>query len=527
MRERLNIFQPPPEKGTMAGQLPGVAGQIDFIEARMPVSAHCGHPAAVRHWPGAEGEPSRGGLSTIVEAGLRALKPGREEAELTRLSIMMVAPLLLAAASPASSQGAQPAAAPPGATAPESTFDAAARREIVARLSEELRNRYVFPETGERAATRIATALAAGEYDDLADPAAFVRRLSADVQAIAHDRHLNIMSLASPPPVPPIMIPVDEAGLIRADRLRGGIGYIEVVGFPPLEEFKPVLDRVMSDLRNSRALIVDVRRNGGGAPDAVAYLVSYLVRPDRPINTIVSRVPNTADFERHTFSSVPTPVSFTRVPVLVLTSRETFSGGEEFAYDVQALGRGTIIGEVTGGGANPTGPVDLGYGVMASIPFGRAENPVTNTNWEGRGVQPDVAVAAGDAFRVALQRAGQAPVAEVEAASVQRLFAPRSTALPGYEAAIRRLVVGFISGEPDYSIMAPEFADRTRRELSRLRSDFSPLGELRSVRFRRPLMGGDEFELRFANGIRLMPIRLDSNGRIVEMLPPIPAPEAD
>lgn len=444
---------------------------------------------------------------------------------MTKFSITMFVPLLLAAASSASSQRPQPEATPPGATALAGTFDAAARRAIVARLSEELRDRYVFPETGERAATRISAALAAGEYDGLADPAEFIQRLSADVHAIARDRHLNIMSpTAPPPPGDPIMMPVDEGGVTRADRLAGGIGYIEVVGFPPLGDFKPVLDRAMSGLRNSRALIVDVRRNGGGMPESVAYLVSYLVEPDRPINTIVSRVPGTTDFERQSYSSVPTPVSFDRVPVFVLTSRETFSGGEEFAYDVQALERGTIIGEVTGGGANPTGPVDLGHGVMASIPFGRAENPVTHANWEGRGVQPDVAAAANDAFGVALRRAGQEPVGDIEAASVERLFAPRSTPLPGYEAAIRRLVAGFVSGEPDYSIMAPEFADRTRGELSRLRADFSPLGELRSIRFRRPLMGGDEFELTFANGIRLMPILLDPNGKIIAMLPPIPAP---
>jgi hypothetical protein len=253
--------------------------------------------------------------------------------------------------------------------------------------------------------------------------------------------------------------------------------------------------------------------------------VSYLVEPNRPINRIVSRVPKTNEFTRQDHTSVPTPVSFAKVPVYVLTSQKTFSGGEEFAYDVLALKRGTIIGEVTGGGANPTGPVDLGHGVMASIPFGRAENPITKTNWEGLGVQPDVAVAASDAFKVALQRVGQKPVGEIEAASVERVFAPRSTALAGSEAAIRQLVMSYISGEPDYSIMSPRFADETRSELPRLRAALSPLGELRSIKFRRPfMMGGDEFELTFANGSRLMPIVLGSDGKILAAMPPIEVP---
>lgn len=139
-------------------------------------------------------------------------------------------------------------------------------------------------------------------------------------------------------------MPVNEAGVTRADRLAGGIGYLEVVVFPPPQIFNPVLDRAMAALEGSNALILDVRRNRGGSPESVAYLVSYLIEPGRPINTIVSREPKTTNFTRENHNSVPTPVSFAEIPVYVLTSAKTFSGGEELAYDLQALKRGTIIG---------------------------------------------------------------------------------------------------------------------------------------------------------------------------------------
>jgi hypothetical protein len=310
-------------------------------------------------------------------------------------------------------------------------------------------------------------------------------------------------------------MPLSDAGLTRADKLAGGIGYLEIIGFPPLEAFKPVVDRAMGALKGSRGLIIDVRRNGGGSPESVAYLVSYLVKQGRPINTIISRSPKTKEFTRETFSSVSTPVSFAEVPVYVLTSKDTFSGGEEFAYDVQAFKRGTIVGEVTGGGANPTGPVDLGHGVMASIPWGRAENPITKANWEGHGVQPHEAAPADDALRHALQKLGHKPVADVEAASLNRVFSPRKAPLPGHEPAIRQLVEGIVSGKPEYSSMEPNFADVTRSQLSGLRGDLSPLGALRSVRFRGPsLMGGDEFDVTFANGVKRMAIALSSDGKI-------------
>jgi hypothetical protein len=99
----------------------------------------------------------------------------------------------------------------------------------VNQLATALRDRYVFPEVGEQAAARIAAALAAGEYDGL-DQAAFAARLHADVAAIAHDKHLNIGWQGGPRPgrarrPAPGPLPRAEAGVVRADRLAGGIGY--------------------------------------------------------------------------------------------------------------------------------------------------------------------------------------------------------------------------------------------------------------------------------------------------------------
>jgi len=87
-----------------------------------------------------------------------------------------------------------------------------------------------------------------------------------------------------------------------------------------------------------------------------------------------------------------------RRPVFVLTSGWTFSGGEELVYDIKARKRGLAIGETTAGGANPGGLQPLGHGFLAFIPVGYAVNPVTGTNWEGVGVQPDVPTSAGDAL---------------------------------------------------------------------------------------------------------------------------------
>jgi hypothetical protein len=417
-----------------------------------------------------------------------------------------------------------PAAAQSTTSASASALDTAARRQIVDEFARAMREHYVFPDRGEQVAARATAALASGKYDSARTAAELARRLSADASAVTHDKHLGVLSVQEPQgDSPPHQMPAAEAGIVRADKLVGGIGYIEVVGFPPVSFSKQVTDAVMSRLSGSRALIFDVRRNGGGDPEAVAYLVSFLIPPDRAINDIVTRVEKTNDTRRQSFRSVRTPVSFFDVPVTVLTSKATFSGGEEFAYDIQALKRGTLIGETTAGGANPVGPIDIGHGVIAMIPFGRAENPITKSSWEGVGVRPDVSVAADTALGVALARAGLKPTADIAAASTKRLFSPRTTPLPGSEAAVRRLLGAIASGATIQHIVTPQLASIIEPQLPQRRAELAGLGELRSVDFWRPdPFGGDEYKLTFANGRRKTVLATDHDGRIAGILPLAP-----
>ena len=404
-------------------------------------------------------------------------------------------------------------------------LNAAEKQDIVAKLASALRDRYVFPDVAEKAAAKVQASLAVGDYAALNDPSAFAARLTTDLAGVAHDKHMRVMSLMAPPPGPRQPMVRGEGGLFRADRIAGGIGYIEVLGFPPPMIFKRTLDRAIAALAGSRALVIDVRRNGGGSPQSVSYLVSYLTAPGRPINTIVSRTEKTNDYTRESFASEPTPTSFVDVPVYVLTSKDTFSGGEEFAYDVQALKLGTLIGEVTGGGANPVGMVELGYGMAAMIPFGRAENAVTGTNWEGRGVKPDIVVPAADALRTALTKAGGKPAADIAAASIKRVFAPRSTPFPGSEDALRRIVAGYASGAPDYALMSPDAAAQVRDALPALHTQFAALGSLQSMTFNGPdPLGGDEYRLRFAHGNVMMALVLGPKGKVAAISTPMPLP---
>ena len=163
----------------------------------------------------------------------------------------------------------------------------------------------------------------------------------------------------------------------------------------------------MNFLANADAIIFDMRQNGGGHPGLIQYICSYLFDAPTHLNSLYWRQGDRTE-EFWTLDDVPGP-KMPDVPVFVLTSSYTFSGAEEFSYNLQTRERATLVGETTGGGANPGGrmPVNQRFGIF--IPTGRAINPITGTNWEGIGVVPDIAVDADEAYDTALAMAWVLP----------------------------------------------------------------------------------------------------------------------
>jgi len=151
-------------------------------------------------------------------------------------------------------------------------------------------------------------------------------------------------------------------------------------------------------------LIVDVRKNRGGTPDGVQLWHSHLFPDsDTHLNDIFHT--DTGGIRQYwTLAHVPGPRYLDR-PVYLLTSAFTFSAGEEFAYNLKALRRATLIGETTRGGAHPTDVLPITPTLEITVPIARSVNPITGTNWEGSGVEPDVAVPADEAFDVAYRMA--------------------------------------------------------------------------------------------------------------------------
>lgn len=265
---------------------------------------------------------------------------------------------------------------------------------------------YVFPEVAARLQTGLRDRLAAGSYDDITTPAQLAERLTVELQQESGDRQLRLHH--SPHPLPDLdpdarlsaaalaeerhHSSLRNFDLNTVERLQGNIGYLQLYGFEPPEFAGDTLAAALQFLAHTQALIIDLRRNRGGSPAMVALLCSYLL-PAYPLvhlNDLYWR-PDDSTRQWWTVPHVPAPRYLDR-PVYLLTSQDTFSAAEEFAYNLRVLNRVKVIGEHTAGGAHPGRGYRLSDHFWLFVPTGRAINPTTGTNWADTGVIPDVKV---------------------------------------------------------------------------------------------------------------------------------------
>ncbi|WP_194898848.1 S41 family peptidase [Catenulispora pinisilvae] len=284
--------------------------------------------------------------------------------------------------------------------------------EIIEAALARLTAEYIFPDKAALAAGAVTAALAAGDFDALDGPA-----LCAGVTEIffeyCADKHLRLAWSDEPRDLEEqgddeaifaAMTRAANYGVRRVERLEGNVGYLDLTLVADASAGARVIAAAMELIANTEALIIDLRANRGGAPNGVQLWCSYLFPDDEThLNDFYSRVED-ATRQYWTLAHVDGSRYLDR-PVYVLISGKTFSAGEEFAYNLKTQKRATLVGETTRGGAHDNEFYPLTAHVTVSIPNARAINPVTGTNWEGVGVEPDVAVSADEAFDVAYRDA--------------------------------------------------------------------------------------------------------------------------
>jgi tetratricopeptide (TPR) repeat protein len=281
--------------------------------------------------------------------------------------------------------------------------------------SQMLIDKYVFEDVGQQVADYIRNRQAEGIYRDMTDPDKFTSMITADMQSISRDKHMRVRLRRTASDASFSRNPLwnffeqnerrheENCGFQRVEILENNIGYVDFRYFAAPDVAAEKVEAAMNFLNYSDALIFDMRKNGGGDPRLIQLVCSYLFSEKVHLNSLYWRQGHQT-VEYWTLDEL-NGKRMPDVPVFVLTSNNTFSGAEEFTYNLKTRNRATIIGETTRGGANPGGVFPITEHLNIFIPTGRAINPVTGTNWEGTGVEPDIIVPADQAYDVAFKKA--------------------------------------------------------------------------------------------------------------------------
>ena len=295
-------------------------------------------------------------------------------------------------------------AVPAGTYSRELRLEEAERARVIDGAAKLLDEYYLYPDVARKVSAKLEALQARGEYRGITDGEIFAVRLGDDMVALSGDKHIGVDFFAKKAPSPQPARDTEwladtNCGFETADHFPPNIGYLELTAFDEPKYCTRTAIAAMNFLADSDALIIDLRENHGGAPRMAALIASYLFEKRTHLDDI--DYPSTHHVEHlWTLPDVPGK-KFTGKPVFVLTSRTTFSAAEELAYDLRSLKRATVVGETTGGGAHVVAPHKIDDHFFIRIPFARFVNPITKTDWEGTGVEPDVTASAADALAVA------------------------------------------------------------------------------------------------------------------------------
>ncbi|HEX8126607.1 MAG TPA: S41 family peptidase [Allosphingosinicella sp.] len=298
----------------------------------------------------------------------------------------------LLAAAPGASAQARPA--PAVAAAPD--FD---RAQVVAQVRKLIAGRYVLPERRPALDRALAEGLKSGRYD-VREPALLAQRINADLARVGQDHHLNfrydprkvaamMARTADDRPDPSAFEAQARAnnhGVRELKLLAGNVRYLDLAGFDWIgDESAAALNSAMAFLKGGDAVIIDLRRNGGGAGQAVQHLISHFLEAGRPLITFYR-----GSEASPTLKSLPGLSTMVGKPLYVLTSGASASAAEEFVGHVAGYRLGEVFGSTTAGAAYMNGLYAVGGGFELSLSEARPVLASTGKDWERVGIAPTV-----------------------------------------------------------------------------------------------------------------------------------------
>ncbi len=400
----------------------------------------------------------------------------------------------------------------PAAAADEAPLTAADRRAVVEQLGQTLEANYVYPDKAKTIAATLRRNLDAGDYDAASDRSTLASELTDDLIAASNDLHFSVgvdpewvaSYAARQDPVRAAALREDERrdearrnfGFAGLRYLDGNIAYVDLTHFADPELGYDAAAAAMRFIENGDAVIYDLRYNNGGYLEMAQLLASQLFRGDKDqelfdyyYNLDGRRV------ERGQWVLPALPAKrLTGKPVYVLTGSTSFSAAEWFAYTLKKLGRATLVGERTAGGAHPVDRKPVGRDFFLQVPIGQIRDPVDRGDFEGQGVTPDHLVASADALAVA-HRLALADLVKADPAKQVDAdwFAPGLAAHTQPSIAALKAIAGRYEGRRVDLVggkLLYTWRERLRLTLEPLPGDLLAIEGVRDFRFRVVRKGG-------------------------------------
>jgi tetratricopeptide (TPR) repeat protein len=287
------------------------------------------------------------------------------------------------------------------------------KSEIITSIKTHLAESYIDLDLSKKMITELDENLKSNAYDKVTSPAEFSKKLTEVLQNVSKDLHLKVRF--EPERIAQEKRVVSEEKKLEAEKktamqmaeinygfteakiLDGNIGYLNLRTFADIKYAEETATATMNFLSNTNAIIIDLRTNGGGVPSMMQLLSSYFF-DETPVllSDFYERKTDTKT-QLYSFAKVAGKRS-TNKPIYILTSKQTFSAAESFAYTLKHLDKAVVVGEITAGGANRTKRINLNDKFTISVPYIKSIHPITKTNWEGKGVQPNIETNEKEAF---------------------------------------------------------------------------------------------------------------------------------
>lgn len=296
----------------------------------------------------------------------------------------------------------------------DSTLNAATRSQVIEGVIKRFNQSYIFPEVAKAMEQSVRERMRKGEYDKITSASVLAETLTVNLRQISKDTHVQVVF--SNKPLPPMNeIKREESpserekrrlnyarsnnGFLKVERLPGNVGFLDIDLFVDPAFAGYTSTAVMNFLANTDTLIIDLRYCPGGNGEMVTLLSGYFFADSVHLGDYYQREDDVTK-QSWTLPYVPGQ-RYLNKDIYILTSSRTHSAAEAFAYNLQSLKRATVVGEVTRGGAHPVGRYRITEHFGVQVPVGRYINAVTKTNWEGKGVMPDIQTTADKAFKLA------------------------------------------------------------------------------------------------------------------------------